>query len=421
MLRHIPFPAAFFAGNRQTLVQGLGADDLILLHSAEPMVRNADILHPWRQDSSFFYFTGIDQPGCRLLLFPDGRGQHEEILFVPTVDPEKEKWNGKMLTRERASEISGIQKIQSSDSLAATLYRTQKWRENLFCEVNDHFPDQSLTPLHLLLQDIRLRIPGLRIRKLDAAIARLRYRKQAVELTAIRQSITIINDALSAVLKKLKPGRREYEIEAELGYHYALNGCKRVGFETIVAGGANATVLHYVDNGDTLQNGDLVLIDTGGEYGMYSGDITRVYPVGGRFSDRQKHCYQAVLKVNRDFIAALKPGLTWKQLYQRAGEIIGEVYATYGLIETPQKYAEVSYHRIGHFLGLDIHDVGSLDWPMEPGCVITVEPGLYLPAERLGIRLEDDVLFTETGVEVLSAKIPREMEEIETLMAGGFP
>jgi Xaa-Pro aminopeptidase len=412
------FPAGFFSGNRQALVRNFNATDLIWLCGAEPMIRNADIPHPWRQDSSFFYFTGIDQPGCDLLLLPDGHGNHEEILFLTPVDPEKEKWNGSMLTREQATDLSGITKVQASETLLPTLFRTQKWRESLFCELNDHFHDQPLTRRHRLLQDIGLRIPGLQIRKLDPYSARLRLTKQQPEIEALRQSIAIIDSALRKVMQKLSVGCKEYQIEAELVYHYLHSGCRRQGFDAIVAGGGNAAVLHYTDNDDTLRDGDLVLIDTGGEYGMYSGDITRVYPVNGRFTPRQKECYQAVLQVNREVIAALKPGLTLKQLYQIADDIIGKIYTHHGFIQDPKQHLSVSYHRIGHFLGLDVHDVGSLTWPMTPGTVITIEPGLYLPDERLGIRIEDNVLFTADGIEVLTDGVPREIEEIEAIIAG---
>ncbi|MBU3916144.1 M24 family metallopeptidase, partial [bacterium] len=235
----------------------------------------------------------------------------------------------------------------------------------------------------------------------------------------VKKSLNVIETALRSVMRKLKPGMMEYQVEAELVYHYLFGGCKRQGFEAIVAGGKNAATLHYVNNSEKLQDGDLVLIDTGGEYGMYSGDITRVYPVNGKFSDRQRLCYQAVLEVNQTFIKELKSGYTWKQLYEKAGEIMGEVYARYGFIENAKDHLKVSYHRIGHFLGLDIHDVGRLDIPMKPGAIITVEPGLYLPEEGIGIRIEDNVLLTEKSVEVLSGSIPKEIEEIEEIMRDG--
>ena len=409
-------PADFFINNRKKLCDKLGADSLVLIQSAPEAVRNADALHIWRQDSSFFYFTGIDYPDCILLIIPSPTENDEEILFIPPVDPAKEKWTGKMLTKEEAKEISGIKSVQYRENLAPTLFRAQKWREKLYCEVNDVYPDLSLTPQHLFLSDLKQRLPGLQQKKLNLLTSPMRVVKQQPELDLIGCSLSIIRTALLAVMKKLKPGLREYQVEAEITYHYLNNGCRRHGFDPIVASGENATILHYVKNDNVLKKGDLLLIDTGGEYKMYSGDITRVYPVNGKFSDRQKECYQAVLDVNMAFIRELKPGCSWDELYRRADEIAGEIYYQSGFIDDPRKHLKVMYHKIGHFLGLDIHDVGKPDVPMEPGTVITVEPGLYLPDEGIGIRIEDNVLLTETGCTVLSDNIPREIEEIESLM-----
>ncbi|MCP4749737.1 MAG: M24 family metallopeptidase [Proteobacteria bacterium] len=416
-MRALPLPSDFFADNRKALVDQVGADSLVLIQSADRMVRNSDIEHAWRQDSNFFYFTGIQFPGCSLLLIPGEDGGKEEILFIPPIDPEQEKWSGTMLTKDRARECSGIKSVQTVDTLAATLFRAQKWREYLYCEVNDLFPHQPLTARHLFLDDLSRRLPGLHFKKLHPLTTPLRVVKNPEEIAQLKKSISIIERALNSVMRKIGPDMAEYQVEAELVYHYLHNGCRRQGFEAIVAGGKNATVLHYVDNAEKLNDGDLILIDTGGEYGMYSGDITRVFPVNGKFTQRQRQCYQAVLDVNQAFTEELKPGCTWKQLYEKAGEIMGDIYAQNGFVEDPKKHAAVSLHRIGHFLGLDVHDVGSLDRPMEPGSVITVEPGLYLPDEGIGVRIEDNVLLTDEGFEVLSASIPKEIEEIEDIMS----
>ncbi len=417
-MRQPTLPTEFFVNNRERLIEKLDANSLVLMQSASEAVRNADALHLWRQDSNFFYFTGIDYPGCSLLIVPNPGDKNEVILFIPPVDPEKEKWSGKMLTREAAKEISGISTVQYNDNLAPSFFRMQQWRETLYCEVNEVFPHLSLTPQHLFLSDLRQRLPGLQQKKLHLLTSPLRTKKQKPEIELIEKSLSIMNSALDSVMKSLKPGMMEYQVEAEITYQYLYNGCKRHGFDPIVASGKNATVLHYISNDDTLKDGDLLLIDTGGEYQMYSGDITRVYPVNGKFTDRQKECYQAALDVNKAFINELKPGSSWSDLHGTASEIMGETYHQYGFTDDPKKHLHISYHRIGHYLGLDIHDVGKQDMPMEPGAIITVEPGLYLPDEGMGIRIEDNVLLTETGYRVLSADIPKEIEEIESLMAG---
>ena len=417
LMRQTSLTSDFFSKNRAALCNKILTNSIVLLQSAPEAIRNADSIHSWRQDSNFFYFTGINTPDCSLLLVPQKEGKIDEFLFVPSVDPEKEKWNGRMLTKEEAQEISGIKTVQPCENLATTLFRVQKWREVLFCDLNDNHPGLGLTPQHLFLSDLRRRLPGLQQKKLSLLTAALRVKKHPEELSIISQSLEIINNTLHSVMRKLKPGLQEYQIEAELSYQYIYQGCKRHGFEPIVAGGKNATILHYIENNDSLKDGDLVLIDTGGEFNMYSGDITRVYPVNGKFSKRQRECYQAVLEINKTFIRELKPGSSWNQLYKSASQLAGEIYTKYGFVKDPKKHLEVSYHRIGHFLGLDVHDVGRPDEPFEPGTVITVEPGLYLPEEGIGIRIEDNVVITENGCKVLSEFIPKEIEEIEVIMA----
>ncbi len=391
----------------------LNANSLALLQSADFMVQSGDAKFSYFQDTNFFYFTGIETPGCSLLLAPDNDGKPEVTLFIPRVDPEKEKWEGRMLTAEKAKELSGIKAVQTTDTFLPTFYKYQEWREELYCELNDVFPTQALSPRHLLLDDISKRLPGLNFRKLHKLTSYQRLKKQAEELERLRKSIEITQLALDKSLEKLRSGLYEYQIEATIKYHYLNQGCHRPGFEVIVAGGGNAACLHYTENNCILNNGDLLLIDTGGSYGGYSADITRCFPVSGKFSGRQKHCYQAVLDVQNEFINTLKPGKTWNQLLKVAESITGQIYTDYKLIKEPKEHKKVSYHGIGHFLGLDVHDVGNQSCPLEAGAVVTVEPGLYLPEEGLGIRIEDDILITEDGSENLSQNIIKEIDDIE--------
>jgi len=406
----------FFSQNRKNLVTKLDANSLALVFSAEPAIRNGDQLHPWRQDSNFFYLTGLEQPGLKLLLIPEKGNSHQEILFIPKRDPKREQWEGAKLSIEVASQRSGIKKVMLLEDFEAYFFKAQEYKEQLFTEINPIFPRQPITENHRFLAELGLRLPGLQVKKLAPFLVPLRARKQKPELEQLKKSLTIIDQGLRRVAQFIEPGVLEYQVEAELSHHYLFNGCPRLGFETIVAGGANACTLHYIENDQPLKDRDLVLVDTGAEYGMYSGDVTRVFPVNGKFTDRQRHCYEAVLEVNKTFIRKLRANLSWQELAQEAGKIQGEVYKRYGLIEDSKDYLKVGYHRIGHSLGLDVHDVQIQDWPLRPGAVITVEPGLYLPEEGIGIRIEDDVLLTETGAEVLSASIPKEVAAIEDLM-----
>ena len=411
------FSQDFYKTNRQKLLDQIDNESMVLIQSADLMIKTGDAAFVHKQDCNFFYYTGITYPNCSLLIVPNNDGKPEETLFIPPVDPLKEKWEGKMLTREKAREISGIKTVQLNDTFLPTFYRYQHWRDNLYCELNDIFPHQPLTAKHLLISDLSKRLPGLQFKKLHKLSTFQRLVKKPEEIDRVKKAISLIDLALRKVLKKLKPGMTEYQIAAEILYQYLYYGCSRSGFDLIAAGGKNATCLHYTENNSELKDGDLILIDTGGEFGMYSGDITRTFPVNGKFSDRQKHCYQAVLDVQKTFMKEIKPGLTWGTLMKRSGEISGDIYLQYKLIEDAKKHNDVSYHGIGHFLGLEIHDVGKLDWELEPGALVTVEPGLYLPDENLGIRIEDDVLITDTGYENLSANIPKEIDEIEFQMS----
>ena len=410
------FSQDFYLNNRQKLMDQIENNAMILVQSADLMVKAGDATFVHKQDCNFYYYTGISYPNCSLLMVPNNDGRPELTLFIPPVDDLKERWEGKMLTKQEAQEISGIKTIQYNDTFLPTFYRYQHWREILYCEVNDVFPNQPLSAKHLLLSDLAVRLPGLQFKKLHSLSTFQRMVKQPEEIDRVKKAISIVDLALRKVLKKLKPGMMEYQVEAEIIYQYLYHGCSGPGFDLIAASGKNATCLHYTENKCELKDGDLILIDTGGEYGMYSGDITRTFPINGKFSDRQKHCYQAVLDVQKTFFKEVKPGLTWGALMKKAGEISGDIYLQYKLIDDRKKHSEVGYHSIGHFLGLEIHDVGKPDWELEPGALLTVEPGLYLPDENLGIRIEDNILITESGYENLSANIPKEIVDIEYLM-----
>ncbi|MGK0290434.1 MAG: Xaa-Pro aminopeptidase, partial [bacterium] len=245
MAKHPLMPAQFFSDNRKNLLEKLSNDSMALLQAAEPMIRNSDQPHFWRQDSNFFYFTGIEQAGCSLLLNPNADGKPTEILFIPPVDPELEKWEGELLTSKKATAISGIKSVFTIDNFATVFFRAQKWKDLLYCEVNDIFPDQPLTKQHLFLKDLAVRLPGLQLKKLASLTSGLRVHKKPEEVDNIRKALSIANQGIRSVIQKIHPDMYEYEIEAELAYHYIANGCTRLGFDSIVAAGKNATTLHY--------------------------------------------------------------------------------------------------------------------------------------------------------------------------------
>ncbi len=418
-MRYTSFPSSFFSANREALIAKLPCYSMALLFSGSKALRNADQFYPFRIESNFFYLTGLQSPDLALLLVKEEE-ETKTILFIPDIDPRKEQWEGKQLTKEQAQAQAGIKQVLSSNDLLATVFRLQVNIDSLYTLTNEVFPDIAITKEHSTYALLRKRLPGLEQKKLLPLCSQLRSHKKKEEIQAIEEAIAITHRAFSALIKVMKPNIYEYELEAELMHTYIQSGCDRVGFDPIVASGENATALHYITNDSILQDKQLVLIDTGGEKGMYTSDITRVFPVNGKFTERQRHCYQAVLEVNKRFITMLEVGQTWKQIQEMASQLIGETYAKYGFITNAKEHISISVHSIGHALGLDVHDQGrqrSLDLPLQEGTVLTVEPGLYLPQEGIGIRIEDNVAFTKQGTVVLSSAIPKEIEEVESWIA----
>ena len=411
-MRHANLPAGFFSQNRARLRQALPPGSLACLWAGRPMLRNQDQQYPFRVNSNFFYLTGVAEPGSVLLLKPASAGDEGELLFLPPLDEVKEKWEGPMLKPAEAKAIGGVKKTADLPSFEGTLFAWQRHCDALFAEVNQVFPQQALSEEHLFLQQLALRLPGLQVKKLEPLLLPLRAQKDPCEQEAIKNALGVTRAALSRALQVIKPGVREFQVEAELLREYLWQGCDRLGFDSIVAAGANACVLHYTANKAALQAGDLVLIDNGGELGMYTGDITRVFPVDRRFTPAQATAYQAVLEVNQEMCAWVKAGQTWAEIGEKAQALQKRIYAQAGLLADQDQLMQVALHRIGHSLGLDVHDPQKPDQPLPPGAVITIEPGVYLKDRGIGIRIEDNLVLTENGAEVLSDGIPKEIPAI---------
>ncbi|MDX2470331.1 MAG: aminopeptidase P N-terminal domain-containing protein [SAR324 cluster bacterium] len=415
-MRAKPFPSSFFTKNRQALREALPDGSLGLIFSGEEQVRNHDQKHPFRVDSNFFYLTGLETPGAMLILLPESAGKQGEKIYIPPVDLTKEQWEGKMLGLAEATKLSGCKSIFLTTDFEQHLFGLQKEAEVLYTEVNQVFAKGHISSFQVFLRDLNLRLPHLQIKKIDPFIVPLRAKKQKPEINRIKESLGIIERAYGRVSSVLSPNLFEYQIEAEIARQYLWEGCDRLGFDTIVAGGKNAATLHYVTNHCKLKKQDMVLIDTGGEYGMYSGDITRVFPVSGKFTAKQKKYYQAVLEVNKEMTDWVQAGFSWKEVAEKASYVQGQVYKKAKIIKDSTEHQKVSLHRIGHSLGLDVHDLQKADSILPINAVITIEPGLYLPNEGIGIRIEDDVLLNERGCEVLSKGIPKEIKDLEEMM-----
>ncbi len=385
--------------------------------------KSADQSYPFHVNRQFFYLSGITQPQAVLMLVK-GENDQAAYLFVEKQDPVKALWDGPVITFEKAAETSGVEvacvrdittlKIFLHQLLSTTRRAVHGPIGSLYLDLERQSPDALKTEAGRFCDMVHDTYPFLDIKASHDIMARLRMVKDDVEVDKIKDAIALTRKGLDAVVKSLKPGQHEYEAQA--AYTHVLNlHRKNPAFDIIAASGKNATVLHYGDNKDKMQKEDLLLLDLGVEVDGYHSDITRVYPVSGRFTKRQKDIYEVVLAANKKTIAWLKAGVTLKEFNDYGKAILIEGAKKLGLITSDEEINKVYYHSLGHYLGLDVHDVGDHSLPIPAGAVITVEPGLYVADEGIGIRIEDDVLVTKDGAVNLSAGLVKEIDEIEAL------
>lgn len=399
-----PVPVHLLAQRRALLLDRVG-NGVIVLRAAhtqdmdfEQYAQAAD----FRQDNDFFYLTGIEAPGATLVLIANSAGPDQSILYIQPRDPAAEQWTGPRLSAEEAAQQSGITDVRAIEDPAPGIAALARQRGPVFVKS----PAGSAGPVRFAGQpalDIRPQLGALRLIKDDDEVRRLR---RAIEITGA---------AVRVAMQRAKPGMFEYEIEAWIEYTFRSMGAERVGFPSIVASGPNSTALHYDKSRRKVQAGDLIVMDVGAEFGYYTADITRTIPVTGRFTARQHLLYELVLSTQRATIEQIRPGRTFAFLEEYARDFMkkhsGELCA-------PRTCDEFFVHGIGHWLGMDVHDVGDMGAAFEPGMVLTIEPGIYLADEQLGIRIEDDILVTRTGYESLSGSTPGSVADIERWMAG---
>ena len=406
---------SFFEKNRRNFIAEMDGRSVAVFHAATPVINSVDQFHRYRQTSEFFFFTGIKQPGCVLMLYPEDEKGQTETLFIPKPDPSREVWDGKMLDKEAAEEINGFdaKSIQWEKDFEGAFLRAQQYADVLYADYDDMGLRFSTSRNMQFLQDVQSNLPGLHIARASQITHNLRKKKSPEEIQVIEKAIDITGEALTDIWKHTKPGVSEYELEALLAYHFIINGARRYAYEPIIAAGLNAATLHYINNESRLEDGDVLLTDVGAEYSHYCADITRTVPVNGKFTDRQRNIYTAVLDVQKNLIEMIEPGVVMKDLNDQAKDMIGDKLLALELIGDKEETSKYYMHSIGHFLGLDTHDVGSTKQPLEPGNILTVEPGIYIQEEKIGVRIEDNILVTEDGCRNLSADIPKEIEEVE--------
>ncbi|MEA1009248.1 aminopeptidase P family protein [Bacillus cereus] len=412
--------STFFAQNRERLTKTLPDESITILFAGQAPHMSADGHYKFVPNRNFYYVTGIDEPNVIFMLKKFGNSV-EETLFIEKSDPVMEKWVGKTVSSEEAEEISGIKKVVYLDSFEKTMSNIL-FTENvkhIYLDLERREWNGTETKTLAFAKHIREQYPHVLIGNVYPNICELRVFKTEEEIEIIKEAIAVTKDGIYNVLKHAKADMMEYELEAYFDFTLKSSGIKHHAFHTILASGKNATVLHYENNDAQIQNGDLVLLDLGAQKDYYNADISYTFPVSGTFSSRQKQIYNIVLKALKETTELIKPGVKFAALNEHTKKVLAEECKAIGLIQEDEELSKYYYHGVSHFLGLDTHDVGTYkDRVLEEGMVITIEPGLYIEEEAIGIRIEDDILVTKDGYENLSKDIIREVEEIEEFMSG---
>lgn len=437
-MKYREIPSELFTNNRQKLIASLPGGSLAILHSAEIPWRSADGSMRFIQSSDLFYLTGVDQEETILVLCPGHPDETKrEMLFIRETSELIAIWEGHKLTKEEASTVSGITTVCWTDAFESQLRRLARETETIFLNYNEHA--RSAAPINFSRED-RFRnwcqdlYPSHRYQRLAPHLHRLRVEKSQHEIDLIQTACDITADGFARVLRFLKPGVKEYEIEAEFLHEFVRQGSRGFAYEPIIASGNNANVLHYLDNDQVCKDGDLILMDVAAEYANYNSDLTRTVPVNGKFTPRQRDVYDAVLRILRLCIdELLVPGKKIREEYHReVARAMEDELIALGLLdpatvaeerkdedlpEEERAYRKYFMHGVSHSLGLDVHDVTPTDGVFVENMCVTVEPGIYLPDEGFGVRLENDVIVRAGGNLDLMAHIPIEADEIEALMA----
>ena len=418
-----------FIKNRAKFISQMKPNSVAIFNSNDIYPVSADSTLPFAQHRDILYLSGVDQEESILLLFPDAPYQNlKEILFLKETNEHIAVWEGEKLTKERAFEVSGIKTVFWLTDFEKILKEVMAYSEIIYINTNEHYRASVETETReaRFVKWWKNNYPAHQVAKSNPILQRIRSVKESEELDLIQTACDITEKGFRRVLNFVQPNVMEFEIEAEFAHEFLRNRSNGFAYTPIIASGNSANVLHYIENNLQCKNGDLLLLDVGAEYANYSSDMTRTIPVSKRFSARQKAVYNAVLHVKNEATKMLVPGTLWKQYHVEVGKIMTSELLTLGLIdkadiqnETDEKPAYKKYfmHGTSHHMGMDTHDYGLLHEPMKPNMVFTVEPGIYIPNESFGIRLEDDVVIQESGEPFnLMRNIPIEADEIEMLM-----
>ena len=427
-MKYLPLDPAIFIQNRQRFTDRIDKNAIAIFNSNDELPTNADQVFKFKQNSDLFWLTGIEQEDSMLIIFPaNPDAAYREILVLTRPDEMKEKWNGYLLRADEAMAISGIKTIVWLDALEGMLQPMIHLADTIYLNTNENDRKANLVPVrdYRYAMMMRERYPLHQYKRSAKILKDLRAIKTELEIAVMQKAIDITENAFRRVLSFVKPGVMEYEIEAEIQHSFLMQRATGPAYSSIIAGGDRARVLHYVDNNQECKEGELILMDFGAEYGNYCADLTRTIPVSGKFSRRQKTVYNACLHLHKYAASILKPGISIVDYTEKVGDEATIVFQKIGLLrksaiknEDPNNraYRKYLYHGISHHLGIDVHDLGTRTSPIKAGMVFTIEPGIYIEEENMGIRIENNYLITSNGNKDLMKKIPITVEDIEALM-----
>ncbi len=427
-MKYAPIDPALFVQNRSKLATRLRKNSIAIIHAADIMPRSADGVLPFIQNADLFYLTGVEQEDTILMLFPDAvEEKHREILFLRETTEHIRVWEGDKLTIEQAQKATGVKTVLWNHEFPQLLRTLGMQADTIYLPINEHVrASQNVETADLrFVKHCQSIFPLHRYERLAPIIYELRCVKSPLEIALLQEACDMTDAGFRRLLGYVRPGVWEYEIEAELAHEWMRRRSRGFAYPPIIASGVNACVLHYVTNDHQCQDGDMLLLDVAAEYANYNADMTRTIPVNGRFTKRQRQVYDAVLQVFRACYKLIKPGVQLREYQKQVESAMQEQLCMIGLLkpedvakQNPEKPLLKQYfpHGTSHHLGIDVHDVSPPNYALRPGMVLTIEPGIYIREENLGVRLENNILITEHGVTDLMANIPIEAEEIEDLM-----
>lgn len=427
-MKYLPLNPELFVKNRERFVSKMHRNSIAIITSNDEVPSNGDAIYRFKQNTDLFWLSGITQEDSMVILFPDNPDpKYREVLVLVRPNELKEKWDGKRLRVNEARAISGIQTIVWLDSLDGMLQPWIHLADNIYLDSNENDRKNNLVRSrdYRFIDEMKSRYPLHHYLRAAKLMKELRAIKTAYEVEVIQKAIDITENTFRRLLKFIRPGVMEYEIEAEIMHSFLSQRATGEAYGSIIAGGDRARTLHYVSNNQECKDGELILMDFGAEYGYYAADLTRTVPVNGKFTRRQKTVYNACLHLHDYAKSLLKPGITIVDYTEKVGEEATQQFLKIGLLkksdvrnEDPENraYRKYLYHGISHHLGLDVHDLGTRTEPIKPGMVFTVEPGIYIEEEQMGVRIENNIWITKNGNRDLMKNIPITAEEIEALM-----